>query len=121
MSILNQLNNDLYLAVCDKNLLQIKLLLKLGADVHASNGALIIQAVFDNSLEVCKYLISYGFNLKKYQNPTLYWAVKRQNKEACRLLIESGCEKQTALSFARGKNYTQEVDYTDFIEFLSSL
>ena len=84
--------SELFKAVINNDLENIKDLIEQGADLHANHeGALRLAADFGH-LEVVKYLLEQGANLNIFDDWALRWAVRYGRLEVVKYLLEQGAD-----------------------------
>ncbi|MCD6035827.1 MAG: ankyrin repeat protein [Rickettsiales bacterium] len=88
----HQLNKLLWKTVRDGNLPQMRVLIKVGADIHAVNKRGFPILGWADKEEVVKFLIENGLDIKamdKKGSPSLCWA---QNEEVAQFLSQNGAD-----------------------------
>lgn len=93
-----ELNKKLYLAAIYGNIIQVKLCLKLGADIHHNNNAALRWAVYHNQYESAKILLEHGAKVFEEDNEAFKDALVFRNLKMCKLLLKYGAEMPKFMS-----------------------
>ena len=111
-----QCDNAIVWASCGGNLLVVKLLVKLGANIHAQNNQAIIYASCHNHLLVAKLLIKLGANVHAQDSQAIIFTSRDGYLSIVKLLIDSGADVHAQNNLAL--KYAIRNKHTDVIKLL---
>ena len=89
---INNINLQFIISVRRGYLSIVKLLIDLGADIHAKNNQAIIMASYCNRLDIVKLLIDLGADIHAQNNQAIVDASMRGHLSVVQLLINSGAD-----------------------------
>ena len=113
-------NNEALISASWKgHLYVVKLLIDLGANIHAQNDKAIIYASLNDNLSMVKLFIDLGANIRAQNDKAIIYASGKGNLSVVKLLIESGADIHAENNLAL--EYAELNKHLSVIELLKKL
>src|SRR6185436_2766810 len=82
------------------NIIGIKYLVKLGADIHEDNDIALQWSAANGYIDIVKYLIEHGADIAANYNYALRWSVKFGHIEVVKYLVKNGVDINLVKEYA---------------------
>jgi ankyrin repeat protein len=123
MSLTNELNHEVILAINKGDIGEVKRFLRHGVDVHANRDHALRYASVQGHSEIVKLLLEHGADIHASDDSSFKSACYYGHLEIVKLLLEHGADlyDETAFNWAEANEKLEVVNYLNNQKMLDKL